>query len=273
MFKKILHEPLVHFLVLGASIFLFYPFTHAQNDDEHTIVVSKAAQKQLAYRWQKKHMRPPTADEMQKMIDKEVYTEVMYQEALKMGLGKNDFIVRRRLAQKMEFVSNDLSSLLEPSDADLKAYLTAHANRFRGVSKVTFRQVYIDANRHLHDLQKTLNDIKTALDKNVSIESLGDSFMLPKENVGLREDDIVRLFGKAFEKHISTLQEGVWSGPVKSGYGLHFVYVSKREKGSLPSFESLKPSLKNAWMTEQKEKNSRELYETLKKAYTVKIAP
>jgi len=272
LFKKLLHEPLVHFLVLGALIFFFYTLINRENSDENIVVISKATQKQLAYRWEKKYMRSPTKDEMKKMIEREVYTEVMYREALKIGLEKNDFIVRRRLAQKMEFVSNDLSSLVEPSDTDLKEYLKRHDNQFRTASKVTFKQVYIDADRDPDDLQKILRDIKIALDNNVSIASLGDSFMLPKESVGLREDDIIRIFGKAFAKNISTLKEGIWSEPLKSGYGLHFVYVLKREKGHLPSFELLKSSIKNGWMTEQKEKNSRELYETLKKAYSIKIA-
>jgi len=272
LFKKILHEPLVHFLVLGALIFFLYAMMNpAEQNDADTIVISKAEQKQMAYRWQKKHMRLPTEDEMQKMIDKEVYTEVMYREALKMGLDKNDFIVRRRMAQKLEFISSDLSSLLEPSDEALKKYLSAHSKMFRQPGSITFDQVYIDVSRHRNDLQETLKKVKKALDTNKSVETVGDSFMLPSENQALSQSEVIRIFGKKFEYALKTLKERSWEGPVKSGYGLHFVYIKKREEGALPPFESVRASLKSAWMSEQKEKNSQLFYETLKKAYRVEI--
>ena len=272
MFKKILHEPLVHFLLLGVLIFFLYSLMNDTNDsDENRIVISKAVQKQLAYRWKKKHLRPPSKEEMQTMIDKEVYTEVMSREAVKMGLDQNDLIIRRRLVQKLEFVSSDLSSLLEPTDEELKVYMKQHEKIFRKAGKTTFQQIYIDMSKGKSEIKERLLRIKNALDANESIQTLGDTFMLPRENRALSDYEIIHTFGKKFAQSLKSLKTGVWEGPVKSGYGLHFVYVEKREEGELPPFDEIKTQVKNAWMSEKKEKNSQDFYKTLKKNYSIEI--
>ena len=272
MFKKILHEPLVHFLVLGALVFAIYIFLNGtESEDTHHIVVSKAVQKQLAYRWQKKYLRAPTEEDMQKMLDKEIYTEVMAREAKQMGLDVNDFIIRRRLAQKMEFVSDDLSLLVAPTDAELKSYLKTHEKMFRKEDSFSFKQIYIDVNKHHNDLKETFEKIKTALQTDTDIRALGDSFLLPVNNEHMRYYDVQRKFGKAFAMHLKTVKEGSWQGPIKSGYGAHFVYLEKREKGEIPAFESIKETLKNAWMSEKKDQNNQMFYKNLKKSYSVEI--
>ena len=273
MFKKILHEPLVHFLLLGALVFFIYTAMNGtQTSDDKTIVISKAEQKQLSYRWQKKYMRQPTEDEMQQMIDKEIYTEVLYREALKMGLDQNDLIIRRRLAQKLEFVSSDLFSFIEPSDEVLRTYMKQHEKMFRKAGKISFQQIYVDVSKHDKNLKERLSRIKSALDANESIQALGDAFMLPRENRALSEYEIRRTFGKKFAESLNAFKTGVWEGPIKSGYGLHFVYVEKREAGELPSFDEIKAQVKNAWMSEKKEQNSQNFYKSLKKNYSIEIA-
>lgn len=272
MFKNLYKEPLVHFLLLGASVFFLYALTNDnQSDNENSIVISKAQQDQLHYRWQKKQMRPPSNAEMQEMIDKEIYTAVMYKEALKMGLDENDYIIRRRLTQKLEFVSNDLSSLVEPSEEELRNYLKTNANTFKKEGKTSFKQVYIDRNKHSAHLKERIAKVQHAVDNNESVVALSDNFMLPTENKNLSKSEIIRTFGKMFESSLKSLKSQRWEGPVKSAYGLHFVHIEQRLEGELPSFESMQAVLRKAWLSEKKEHYNKVFYETLKKGYIIEI--
>ena len=140
MFKKYLHEPLFHFLLLGALLFAFYSWSNKDTLDDtestiDTIVLTQVEVVQLSNQWEKSHSRLPTVEEKQELIDKAIYTKVMYKEALKMGLDKNDPVIRERLIQKMEFLSADMAQLIEPTDEELVAYMHQHADDFTGSTK------------------------------------------------------------------------------------------------------------------------------------------
>ena len=271
MFKKLLHEPLVHFLVLGALIFFLYNYLNGSQDSNNEITITQPQIEQMIYRWQKKHMRAPSDTELQEMIDKEVYTEILYREALKMGLDKEDYIVRRRMAQKMEFLSTDLSDITEPTEAELKNYLNAHEEMFQKPGKVSFQQIYINPNQEPQALKSRLDAIQDAIDANESIAQMGDAFMLPLENHDLEPSEVIRLFGKEFEHKLSTLPEHQYLGPIVSGYGLHFVYVKERQKGATAEFESVKTLVKQAWLNDKEAADKAAFYKALKKSYDIKI--
>ena len=140
MFKKYLHEPLFHFLLLGALLFAFYSWSNKGTLDDtesviDTIVVTEEEIVQLSNQWKKSHLRLPTAEEKKELLDKAIYTKVMYKEALKMGLDKNDPVIRGRLIQKMEFLSADMAQLIEPTDEELVTYMHQHADDFAGSTK------------------------------------------------------------------------------------------------------------------------------------------
>ena len=92
--------------------------------------------------------RPPTQEEWEGLIRDRVRQEVFYREALALGLDKDDLIIRRRLQQKMEFVSDDVAAQAQPTDAELNAYLQAHPDSFRVDQRFTFRQVYLNPEKH-----------------------------------------------------------------------------------------------------------------------------
>ena len=279
MFKKYLHEPLFHFLLLGALLFAFYSWSNkdtSANDDStmDTIVLTQAEVAQLSNRWEKTHFRLPTVEEKQELIDKAIYTKVMYKEALKMGLDKNDLIIRRRLAQKMEFLSEDMAQLIEPTDEELVAYMHEHADLFTTNTKVSFLQVYIDPNKHKGTLDKVLDERLTQLrqlDTNNSLEKLSDAFMFPIENKQLSKEEVIRDFGKIFADTLFTLDEKVWQKAIKSSYGLHFVFISKKQKGKLPVFEDVRFTLYNKWMDAQREETNKLFYDNFKKGYKIEI--
>ena len=273
MFKKYLHEPLVHFLVLGGLIFFSYAYL---NDDvslnDTSIVLTKAEVKQLKFRWQKKHLREPSEEELQTLIDQTIYAEVMYREALTMGLDKNDLIIKRRLTQKLEFVTSDMGELLEPSDETLLTYMSKHADRFKLATKMHFSQIYINPRKHKGTQNQKLEEIESLLKtQNPNSVNKGDVLAFSFEDKIWTQKQVQAKLGKEFAKSLFTVDQTTWQGPLKSAYGLHFVKVESNIEGELPKLETIRTVLKNEWMTAQREKNNQAFYKVLKSKYTIEI--
>jgi len=226
--------------VLGGLIFLFYAYVNDGFTEENvTIVISQAKQDQLSYIWQKKHMRKPTKIERQELIEGEIYAQIMSREAMKLGLDKEDGIIRRRLVQKMTFVSSNLSRLLNPTDAQLKKYLQEHKEKFMSPVRISF--------------------------------TLQNNVMLNKENKTMSKWDVSRMYGKTFTNKVFTLPIGIWSKDIMSAYGKVDVYVKKIITANALPYAQIKPTLKEAWQRLEKERLDKKFYETLKSDYSIKI--
>lgn len=274
MFKKYLHEPLVHFLVLGGLIFLIYAYINdGFANPDATIFISQAEINQLHYRWQKKYFREPSKEEKQKMIDKAVYDEVIYKEALKMGLDKNDLIIQRRLVQKLEFLSSDLSTFVKPSDTELQEYLDAHSQDFMLPEKIEFLQVFVDPRKYEGQLDNYFTRLKKKLINTplASLEILSDNKMLPVHNPAQTQKETARQFGRVFAEKLHTLALNSWQGPVKSAYGFHFVYIQSKQESKISTLQSIKALVRSQWMAEEQTKNNQKFYDNIKASYTIKI--
>jgi hypothetical protein len=210
---------------------------------------------------------------LQGLIRDYIREEAAYREAVSMGLDRDDTIVRRRLRQKLDFVSDDLASNAEPNDADLDAFLKAHAGLFKAEPVFTFLQVYLNPQLHGVNLQR---DESSALAKlrrggSTSPSSVGDAFLLPQnfEKVSLAE--VKQTFGEQFATGLSTLPLGQWQGPVNSGYGVHLVFVSQRSEGHTPSLAEIRNQVRLEWLNSRRTEAIEKFYEALLRHYTVKI--
>ena len=240
MIKKYLQESLVHFLVLGGLIFLFYAYVNdGFTQEEKKIVISQAKIDQLTYIWQKKHMQKPTKPEVQALIEGEIYAEIMSREAVKLGLDKEDGIIRRRLVQKMTFVSSNFSALVHPTDTQLQKYLQAHKAKFMSPVRINF--------------------------------TLQNNVMLNKDNKAMSKWDVSRTYGKVFTAKVFTLPVGIWSKDVMSAYGKVDVYVKEIMTASTLPYEKIKPTLKASWQREEQERLDKQFYETLKNDYGIQV--
>ena len=147
--NRILREPLLHFLLLGAAIFAAYSLVSQRSGDEPgNIVISAGQVAAIELGFTRTWHRPPTRDELEGLIRDRVREEVYYREAMALGLDKDDTIIRRRLRQKMEFLTDDVVAQAQPTDAELNAYLTAHPDSFRVQREFTFSQVYLNPDKH-----------------------------------------------------------------------------------------------------------------------------
>jgi hypothetical protein len=270
-----LKEPLFHFLLIGAGLFMLYGW---QSDDNKTrpdqIVFTEAKVDQLINLWERKWQRLPTQRELQGLIEQQIREEVLYREALAIGLDKNDQVVRRRMSQKMEFISNDLASLAEPDDEQLQTYLDEHAEKFSIPRRISYSQIYLNVSQRgeqvYAEAEKLLEELSVS-SVDIDISMLGDSFMGGYSFNDETDYGVSRLFGEVFTQQIFKLPVGKWAGPVESGYGLHLVRVDSRTDSRLPSLEQVRDKVRIEWVAEQQRKTNDMLYSELRKRYEITI--
>ncbi len=270
---RMLRDPLVHFLVLGAGLFvLFSAVGGSGSEREEVISITPGQVNHLSEIWSKTWQRPPTDAELEGLIEEHIREEVYYREALAMRLDRDDTIVRRRMRQKFEFLMNDLANAVEPTEEELKDYLREHPDQFRTATRVSFSHVYLNRDRRgeaaLEDAQDLLKRLEQEGEK-ADTASLGDPLLLEKHYNLIRTSEIATLFGSDFAERIAELPQDRWAGPVESGYGLHLVYVRAREESQLPDFEDVRETVRREFVFARAKESSEALYQRLRSKYTI----
>ena len=273
--KRILKEPLLHFLLLGAAIFAAYSLVSKRTSDEPgKIVITQGQIEHLATGFAKTRQRPPRAEELAGLVRDRVREEVYCREAMALGLDKDDTIIRRRLRQKMEFVSDDIAAQTEPTDTELSAYLQAHPNTFRVEQRFTFSQVYLNPEKHgdnlSRDIAQLLAQLKLAGDK-TDVSALGDSFLLEHTFAAVPGSEVAKQFGETFAAKLGELSPGQWHGPIESGYGVHLVFISERTEGRLPALADVRDVVRRELENARRLETNEKFYQELLKRYTVTI--
>jgi len=277
MIRKLVREPLVQFLLLGAALFALdawlRPSTVPTANAE--IVVSDARIRNLAQNFRRTWQRPPTRVELEGLVEAHVREEVFYREALALGLERDDAIIRRRLQQKMEFVSEEAAALAKPTDEDLSAYLKTHAEAFRTEPRATFAQVYLDPRKRGAALDadaRRLLDRLNADGPAPDLSKAGDSLMLLEARYdNIPQTDVARLFGNDFADGLFRQPVGTWSGPIGSGYGVHLVKVESLAQGGVPALDDVRPLVEREWANDRRQQLSKAFYENLRAKYKVTV--
>jgi hypothetical protein len=269
-------EPLVHFLVLGAAIYglaALFGGSPEEAPDERTIRITAGQIAWLEGSWEKRWNRLPTPAERAGLIKEFVRETVLYREALAMGLDRDDTIVRRRLAQKLEFLSQDLLAPPVPEDEELRAWFEANAERYREPALLTFTHVFVDPDRRedrtLADADAILAELRALPSPGEGGDALGDPFMLQRYYPERSEPEVAKLFGREFARELAGLSVGQWHGPVLSGYGVHLVYVHHREEARNPELAAVRDRVAQDWLDERREELNQEFYAGLLARYTV----
>jgi hypothetical protein len=275
--KRIAGEPLLHFLVLGAGLFVLYMnfSNQLQATAPNRIVIDAAQVERLTEPFQRIWMRPPTRQELEGLVADYIKEEVLYREALSLGLDRDDLIIRRRLGQKMEFLNADLNDPPEPTDAMLQAYLDSHMDTFRIPGTLSFRQLYIKPEDAGNAAQSRASHLLKVLGTRAptapGLESLGDATLLPDGMKQATEDDISRTFGEEFASNIITAPAGKWSGPFASSFGLHLVYVAQHSPAIEPKLADVRKEVEREWGEEQRRAANDRFYQAMLSHYSVEI--
>jgi hypothetical protein len=270
-----LKEPLFHFLLIGAGLFMLYGW---QTDDDalrpDQIVFTEAHVDRLINLWERKWQRLPTQQELQGLIEQQIREEVLYREALAMGLDKNDQVVRRRMSQKMEFISNDLASLVEPDNEQLQSYLDKHPEKFAIPGRISYSQVFLNESQRGEQIYADARMLLAELSQStvdIDISMAGDSFMGGYNFTDETDFGVARLFGTTFANALFKLPVGEWTGPVESGYGLHLVRINARTDSRAPSLAQVRDKVRGEWLVEQQRKTNDLLYSELRKRYQITV--
>ena len=274
--RRFLREPLVHFLLIGAVLFgldSVTPSGRAGTAPSKEIRLSLDEIAQLTLLYQSQWRRPPTPQELESMVENKVQQEILYREALAMGLDKQDEIVKRRMAQKMQFLSEDLAAAREPTTAELKTWFEKNTAKFAQPPRISFRHLYFspdrrgasardDATQALAKLAGEPVDAKIA-------SSLADAFMFQDYYRDRAPDYLGKEFGPTFVLALAKVPPGSWQGPIESGFGWHLVFVDTMIPGRVPAFEEIEPDVRTAWLDEQKTLAWEKAYKAMRASYTV----
>ena len=273
--RRFLREPLLHFLLLGAALFAAYAMVSKRSGAEPgRIVITRGQVESLALGFAKTWQRSPTADELAGLVRERIREEVYYREGMALGLDQDDTVIRRRLRQKMEFISEDRAAPAEPSDADLTAYLAAHPDSFRVEPAFTFSQVYLDPGKHGANLARDAEALLTRLrrgDAKDEWSSLGDPFLLERRFTAIPENVVAKQFGAAFATALKGLAPGRWEGPIESGFGVHLVRVSERTEGHVPALADVRDAVRREWINARRVEANEQTYQELLKRYEVTV--
>ncbi len=274
--KKVLREPLLHFLIIGVILFVFWGVwgDNAGSDGEQ-IVVGSARIEQIRDTWKKQWRREPTEKELESLVEQFIKEEVLYREALNMGLEKEDSIIRRRLAQKMQFLIQDIADRKPPEEAELKAFFNQNPEQYQSPARISFTHVYFNRERRKNTI---LNDAREAL---VGLQirnperapEKGDPFMLNLDYVRVSKQETARLFGKTFAEDLFALRPGPWQGPIQSGYGIHLVRLVEHIPARLPEFSEVAGRVRQEFVNNQRRKANKETIQALKDRYKIVIEP
>ena len=274
--NRLLREPLVHFLLIGGVMFGIYSATQSGHpatvsSKEIRLSVDEIAQLTLLY--QSQWRRPPTPQELARMVETKVQQEVLYREALAMGLDKDDEIVKRRMAQKMQFLAEDVAAAREPTPAELRSWFEKNSAKFAQPPRLSFRHLYFapdrrgprartDAEQALAKLAGQPVDAKIA-------GALADPFMFQEYYRDRAPEFLGKEFGPQFALAVAKLPPGTWQGPIESGFGWHLVFVDTAIAGRVPAFEEVEADVRTAWLGEQKALAWEKAYKKMRANYTV----
>jgi peptidyl-prolyl cis-trans isomerase C len=276
--NKALREPLVLFLLVGAALFGVYAGMERgrASNGNYQIVLSLDDIKQLDISFVSQWHRQPTAEEFRGLVESFIRQEVLYREGLAMGLDKDDTIVKRRMAQKMEFLSEDVAGAHEPSTEELRAWYANNAQKFALADRATFRHLFFGFDQRgqntERDARSALSQLKDRTEDSPLGAKLADPFMFQDYYGDRAPDQLAKEFGPDFAVGIYKLKPGMWQGPIESGYGWHLIWIESLIPGRVPAFEEVEPDVKTAWLADQKAIEWQKAYETMRAKYEV-IAP
>jgi hypothetical protein len=270
-----LREPALQFLLIGIGLFVVYGWMHGRASfGRDTIVITEGRIEQLAAGFASLHRRPPTREEVDGMVTDAVREEIFYREALALHLDEDDVIVRRHMAQKLQFVSEDTHPVPEPTQAQLRDFLMQHPQLFQAERGYSFTQVFLSPQRHgdqlYADAERMLSSLRRAPDDATLVKS-GDPFLLDSHFERLPAGEAARLFGADFEKALQTLATGRWEGPITSSFGTHLVLLLLRDEPGPPRLVDVQDEVRRAWMNDQRELANARFYEELRRRYNVRV--
>jgi len=249
---------------------MFVLFQQVSNDalpDNAEIVVTKGQIEALEVRFEKVWQRSPDAKELNTLVESYIWEEVFYREALALGLDKNDGVVRRRLSQKMQFLSEDLADFEQPDDQTLQLFLDKHVHQYTQPSRFSFRQIYFNTSKRGEAASLLVKLKRGEVDSRI----WGDPIMISHQFDSMRETEIERILGAHFVQALSETPTGSWQGPIESGFGLHLVFIDKFVASKVPELDDVRTQVVRDWSAKKRTETNQIIYQKARQRYHVVV--
>ncbi len=273
---QLLREPLVHFLLLGAGLFVVYGLTAPEDDGDRLIEVNQTDIQLLSDRYAKQLGAPPSSEELEHLIKNHIRNEILYLEARRMQLDEKDTIVKRRLVQKLEFLIQDMIVPENPTDETLQAYFAEYIEDYRVPAVASLTQIYFSPDKRPQPQQDAGAVLQTLVSQQQSFEQAREASDRSPVGSVLIQQDMSRLnrqLGTRFVKQLQALDTDSrdWQGPIESGYGIHLVQINEWKASRLPEFDEVKNAVARDWLRQAREEANESYYKTLKDQYTIQV--
>jgi len=270
--KKILKEPFFHFIVIGIALFLLYGLVNEKKDSQNTIIINDFDVSSLISKWEMQWKRPPTEKELQNLIDVNIKQEVFYQEALKMNLDHNDEIIKRRLAQKMQFLSNDIAALTEPTNDVLKSYYEKNSDKYLTPVIYSLYQITFSPDKREDNYKDADVQLKQFPDATFNeMKNKGDILPFSYYFEDINANELGLQLGSKFPSTLEDQKLNKWVGPIPSGFGYHLVYITNKTEPQLPDFDLIKKDILRDYEYDNQKEINELIYIELKKKYDIQI--
>lgn len=266
--KRLLHEPLLHFLLGGALLFVLYGMVgrdSARAPDR--VVIGEQQVLNLAATFERTWLRAPTPDELDQIVQDFVDEEILYREGLALGLDRDDLVVRRRLRQKVEFLYLDLGEQREPTEAELSTYLSANRERFQDPARISFQQRFVSPDEGSPAARRRAEEVLSRLHAGEDAE--GDATLLPGTLTKASEREVAAAFGADFAADLFASTGDAWIGPIASSYGLHLVRVEERIPARRPALEQIRRAVEIEYEAAQRAEARQRFLQELRGRYEV----
>jgi|TARA_B110000196_G_scaffold316922_1_gene329136 hypothetical protein len=265
---KYVKEPLIIFLLFGAAIFGAQRLWEASlTDTRHQIDITPGLQKQIYDQWEVQMGRAPTPAEASNLLEKRIKEEIYYREAKTLGLDDNDTIIRRRLAQKLTFLNEDLANTQATTTAELEVFFLDNAADYAEPARFSFEHRYFSNDRR----EDALQDAETA---KYSETIIGDLFVLQRSYTGRSASELADLFGRDFTASLASLDPGspdLWQGPIRSPYGWHLIRLTERTAPRNPPFGQVSDAVLRDFLQQRRLQANEAFYQQLRSRYKIQM--
>jgi hypothetical protein len=275
--KRILQEPLFHFFILGGLIFLLSGLFGNKDyiPQNNVVLVSAVTIDNYTKQWSAQMGRPATEEEISGFIEKYIREEILSREAITLGLDKGDIVIKRRLVQKIDFMSGEMLEVPQPTEEELTNYFEVNRSNYRLPRRISFTQVFLnieglpndEAYAKATELKNQLSDVDPG-----NAFQYGSSTLLEDSYDNVSDEELSKLFGDTeFFKILWEFPGYSWQGPVESVFGLHLVYVSDKTDMRIPELTDIKMEVLRDLISDKQREIKQQFIESLKKRYIIKI--
>jgi hypothetical protein len=269
--QTILAEPMLHFVLIGIALFGAYRSVSPGVSAGRRIVITQGVVDDLVTQHMAARGRQPSTSELNHLVESYLREEILYREGVRLGLERDDIVVKRRVRQKIEMIAEEDASTRAPTDAELSAYLVANQARFVQPAIVSFEQVFIGEATSGRRVVYAAAITREALRKGANSEELGQPTLLPHRMTRTPADLVARDFGATFAAALEKVPVGEWVGPIDSSFGAHYVRVSDRTPAVAPQLAAVRDHVVREWENDRRQRARNDAYAKMRAEYQVSI--